>query len=253
MRIVIGILLPFFGTALGAAAVFFLRSARRAGCERALNGLAAGVMSAASIWSLLLPAIEQAEDSGAAPWLPAALGFWAGALLLMGLGGWSDRLLRKRPPAQIDRSTRLMILAVVLHNLPEGMAVGAAFAGVLAGSAGVTVAGAMALSLGIAIQNLPEGAIISLPLHAAGFSRRRACLWGVLSGAVEPVGAVATLLLAQLMTPLLPYMLSLAAGAMFWVVMRELAPSLSEGDSKSGMLLFTFGFTLMMALDVALG
>lgn len=253
MRVLFGVMLPFFGTAMGALAVFCISAARHEGLRRGLNGFAAGVMTAASVWSLLLPSIAQAEQFGLPSWLPAVVGFWLGVLLLLLFDSAGRKLLQSREQTRIDHGTRLMILAIVLHNLPEGMAVGAAFAGVLADSPGVTMAGAMALSLGIAIQNLPEGAIISMPLYAAGFSRNRAAYYGILSGVVEPVGAALTLLFAQIMTPVLPFLLSFAAGAMILVVMRELAPELSEHGSKTGMLLFSLGFTLMMTLDVALG
>ena len=252
MRVFMGIVLPLFGTALGAMAVLFSGEARREGGKRALNGFAAGVMTAASVWSLLLPSIAQAARQGIPAWLPAASGFWLGVLFLWCMSALSHRLLHVRIRG-VDRGTRLMILAVVLHNLPEGMAVGAAFAGVLAESPGLTLAGAMALSVGIAVQNLPEGAIISLPLQAAGMPKYRACVFGVLSGAVEPLGAALTLLFAQLLTPVLPFVLSFAAGAMLSVVMEELAPQLSGGRAKAGLLLFALGFSLMMILDVALG
>ena len=240
---------PFFGTALGALAVFFLREGRREGLQRLLRGFAAGVMTAASVWSLLLPALARSEHLGQWAFLPAVLGFWAGDLLLQ----LTDRLFAqwKLREQSVDQGTRRMLLAVVLHNLPEGMAVGAAFAAVLAGEA--AFAGAAALSLGIAIQNLPEGAIVSLPLHAGGMPKGKACLLGVLSGGIEPVGAILTLVFAGLLTPMLPFFLSFAAGAMLTVVIEELAPSFASGKGRRGIWGFTLGFTLMMALDVALG
>lgn len=222
--------------------------------QRGLTGFAAGVMAAASVWSLLIPALEQSAGLGRLAFLPAAAGLWAGVLFLLLL----DRLipyLHKNTAAadggKISR-TGMMVLAVVLHNLPEGMAVGAVYAGVLAGG-GPSPAGALALSMGIAIQNFPEGAIISMPLRARGMGKARAFVCGVLSGAVEPVGAVLTLLAARLMVPAMPYLLSAAAGAMLYVVIQELIPEMTEGsESRLGAVLFFVGFTVMMALDVAL-
>lgn len=251
MQVLLGILLPFVGTALGAAAIWLMPGGFGARARNALHGFAAGVMTAASVWSLLLPAIAQSADLHGLSFLPAVAGFWLGVGLLLLLDRTSDRLLAGTP--SLDSGTRRMMFAIVLHNLPEGVAVGVAFAGVLAGSAGVTMAGATALSLGIAIQNLPEGAIVSLPLHAAGLPKSRAWLYGVLSGAVEPVGAALTLAFAQILTPALPYLLSFAAGAMLLVVVQELCPAISRTESRTGLLLFSLGFTLMMALDVALG
>ena len=241
-----GILLPFWGTSLGAACVFCLRRAPSAVLRRVLEGFAAGVMTAASVWSLLLPAIDWA-DMGRWSFLPAAGGFWLGVLFLRLL----ERLL---PEAVTDRSTTMTLLAVTLHNIPEGMAVGVMYAGFLAGSAQITAASALALSLGIAIQNFPEGAIISMPLRAEGESKGRAFAGGVLSGVVEPIGAVVTILAAQLVIPALPYLLSFAAGAMLYVVVEELIPEMSQGrHSNLGTVFFAVGFSVMMVLDVALG
>ena len=232
-----GLLLPFIGTALGAACVFLMKNGLSEKLEAALAGFSSGIMAAASVWSLLLPAI--AESGGR--FLPAFIGFWVGVLFLE----WIDKVL----PGLERRGNDLLVLAVILHNVPEGMAVGVIFAGWRAGNAGVTLAGAMALSLGIAIQNIPEGAIISMPLRAAGEKRGKAFRAGVLSGAVEPVGAFLTIAASGAVIPLMPYFLSFAAGAMFTVVIRELIPEAGE----RGALWFAAGFTLMMALDVALG
>ena len=244
------VLLPFLGTGLGAAGVFFLGRDPGRGLGRGLTGFAAGVMVASSVWSLILPAIEQSSHLGRLAFVPAFLGIWAGFLFLLGLDRLTQRL--HRFPVRPGGST-MLVLAVALHNLPEGMAVGAAAAGWLAGSPGMTAAGVLTLSLGIALQNLPEGAIISMPLKAAGLSRGRAFGWGVLSGAVEPLGAVATLLLSRLLVPMMPCLLSFSAGAMLFVVVQELIPEAAEGETCLGSLFFAFGFCLMMALDVALG
>ena len=256
--IVQGILIPFFGTSLGAGSVFFLRNGLRPGLQRALTGFAAGVMTAASVWSLLLPAIERSARWGRWAFLPAVIGFWAGVLFLLALDHIIPHLhmfseKAEGPPSRLPRTT-MLVLAVVLHNLPEGMAVGAVYAGYRTGDAGVTLTGALTLALGIAIQNFPEGAIISLPLRAEGMSRGRSFWMGVLSGAVEPVGAVLVLLAAHILTPALPYLLSFAAGAMIYGVVEELIPEASGGPyADRGALWFAAGFTVMMILDVALG
>ncbi len=255
---VYGVLIPFLGTSLGAACVFFLKKSLGDLIQRALTGFAAGVMVAASVWSLLIPAIERAADKGRWAFAPAAVGFWIGVLFLLGLDHAIPHLHRNAqqaegPKSQLRRTT-MMVLAVTLHNIPEGMAVGVVYAGHLAGDAQITSAGALALSLGIAIQNFPEGAIISLPLRAEGMGRGRAFAGGVLSGVVEPVGAVVTILAAQVILPALPYLLSFAAGAMLYVVVEELIPEMSQGrHSNVGTLCFALGFSVMMALDVALG
>ena len=241
------ILLPFFGTALGAAAVFFLRREVHERLRKGLLGFSAGVMLAAMVWSLLMPAMAMAEQAGTAPWLPAAVGFLAGAGCLLLLDIWLEKA-EKRP-----EKGAMLTLAVTLHNIPEGMAVGVALAGMLAQDSTVTVAGTAALSLGIAIQNLPEGAIISGPLAAGGMGRGRAFGHGVLSGAVEPLGAVLTLLLTRQVTLLLPYVLAFAAGSMLYVVVVELIPETQSGEkSPLGPVCVALGFALMMALDVAL-
>ena len=252
-----GILIPFFGTAIGAAGVFFMRGELNQKLQRGLTGFAAGVMTAASVWSLLLPAIERSEALGRFAFAPAAGGFWAGVLFLLVLDHIIPHLhmfseKAEGLPTHLNRNS-MLIIAVVLHNLPEGMAVGAAFAGVLAGDAGVTLAGAMILAVGIAIQNFPEGAIISMPLRAVGMGGPRAFWMGVLSGVVEPVGAVLVILASRVLVPALPWLLSFAAGAMIYVVVEELVPESGAGEhSDLGTLLFAAGFTVMMSLDAAL-
>ena len=253
-----GILIPFLGTSLGAACVFFMRRALGDLVQRSLAGFAAGVMVAASVWSLLIPAIEQSEGMGKLSFLPAFVGFGGGVLFLLAL----DHLIQhlhvgseqaEGPKSRLGRTT-MMVLAVTLHNIPEGMAVGVMYAGFLAGNAQITAASALVLSLGIAIQNFPEGAIISLPLRSEGNKRSRSFALGVLSGAVEPVGAILAIALASIVTPILPYMLAFAAGAMIYVVVEELIPEASEGEhSNLGTIAFAIGFALMMMLDVALG
>lgn len=258
MQIVYGILIPFLGTSLGAACVFFMKRALNDLVQRALTGFAAGVMVAASVWSLLIPAMEQSAALGALSFAPAVLGFWIGVAFLLFLDRAVPHLHQRSmqaegPQLPLHRTT-MMLLAVTLHNIPEGMAVGVVYAGFLSGNAQITAAGAFALSLGIAIQNFPEGAIISMPLRAEGASKLRAFSGGVLSGAVEPIGAILTLLAARLVVPALPYLLSFAAGAMLYVVVEELIPEMSAGShSNLGTVFFAIGFSLMMALDVALG
>ena len=253
METFLGIMIPFLGTTLGAACVFFMKKSLDDLAQRSLAGFAAGVMVAASIWSLLIPAIEQSEDMGKLSFLPAFIGSWVGVLFLLLL----DRLIphlhvgseqAEGPKSKLGRTT-MMVLAVTLHNIPEGMAVGVVYAGFLSGNTQITAASALALSLGIAIQNFPEGAIISMPLRAEGERKGRAFL-----GVVEPIGAVLTLLAAQLVIPALPYLLSFAAGAMLYVVVEELIPEMSQGrHSNLGTVFFAVGFSVMMVLDVALG
>ncbi len=253
-----GVLIPFLGTSLGAGCVFFLKNALSDGIQRALTGFAAGVMVAASVWSLLIPAMEQAADLGRLAFFPAAVGFWLGILFLLLLDHLiphlhQNSLQAEGPKSQLQRTT-MMVLAVTLHNIPEGMAVGVVYAGYLAGTAQITAAGALALSLGIAIQNFPEGAIISMPLRAEGMKKGRAFWGGVLSGIVEPIGAVLTILAAGIVVPALPYLLSFAAGAMLYVVVEELIPEMSQGQhSNVSTVFFAVGFSVMMVLDVALG
>ena len=258
MNTFLGILIPFLGTTLGACCVFFMRQSLGERVQRMLIGFAAGVMVAASMWSLLIPAIEQSEGLGKFAFVPAAVGFWAGILFLLSLDHVIPHLHQNSdeaegPKGELHRTT-MMVLAVTLHNIPEGMAVGVVYAGYLAGSTQISAAGAMALSLGIAIQNFPEGAIISMPLRAEGMGTGRAFLRGMLSGIVEPIGAVLTILAARLIIPALPYLLSFAAGAMLYVVVEELIPEMSQGKhSDIGTIFFAVGFSVMMALDVALG
>ena len=244
-----GILIPFIGTTLGSACVFFMKKSLSDMVQRSLAGFAAGVMVAASIWSLLIPAIEQSESMGRLSFLPAFIGFWIGILFLLLLDHLIPHLhvgseQTEGPKSNLSR-TAMMVLAVTLHNIPAGF---------LAGNTPITAAGALALSIGIAIQNFPEGAIISMPLRAEGESKNRAFWGGVLSGVVEPIGAVLTILAAQLVIPVLPYLLSFAAGAMLYVVVEELIPEMSQGEhSNIGTIFFAVGFSVMMVLDVALG
>ena len=254
----IGLLIPFAGTVLGSGMVFFMKKELDGLVQRALTGFASGVMVAASIWSLIVPALDQAEGMGKISFLPAAIGFWIGILFLLFLDSVIPHLHMNAeeaegPKANLQKTT-MMVLAVTLHNIPEGMAVGVVFAGLLSGNVPVTAGGALALSLGIAIQNFPEGAIILMPLHSKGKTKFGAFMDGALSGAVEPIGALLTLFAARLFVPAMPYLLSFAAGAMMYVVVEELIPEMSEGEhSNIGVLMFALGFTLMMALDVALG
>lgn len=258
MNLQLGILIPFLGTAAGAACVLFMKNAIRPIVNKALLGFASGVMIAASVWSLLIPAMDMSEDMGRLAFLPAAVGFVLGIgfLLLM------DKVI---PHLHMDcdepegvkcalSKTTMLVLAVTLHNIPEGMAVGVVFAGALAQNSTMTMAGAFALAIGIAIQNFPEGAIISMPLKSNGMSKAKAFLMGTLSGIVEPIGAVITILAASYVVPVLPYLLSFAAGAMVYVVVEELIPESAEGEhSNIGTIGFAVGFVVMMILDVALG
>ncbi|MBQ6660721.1 MAG: ZIP family metal transporter [Lachnospiraceae bacterium] len=256
--VIVGLLIPLGGTAAGAACVFLMRKELNATVQRALTGFAAGVMVAASFWSLLLPAMEQSKDLGHWAFFPSALGFWLGIGLVLLLDSVIPHLHidNDKPEgvkSRLGRAT-MMVLAVTLHNIPEGMAVGVVYAGFLAENTEITVGAALALSIGIAIQNFPEGAIISMPLCANGKSRRGAFLSGTLSGVVEPVFGFLTIVAAGLLVPMLPYLLSFAAGAMIYVVVEDLIPEMAAGDhSNLGVLMFSLGFTLMMILDVALG
>ena len=255
-----GLLVPLLGTSLGAACVFFLKKGLGDRVQRGLTGFASGVMVAASIWSLLIPAMEQSAGAGVWVFLPAVIGFWAGILFLLGLDHLIPHLHQRSqqaegPRTRLERST-MMVLAVTLHNIPEGMAVGVVYAGFLAGEGQITMTAALVLSLGIAIQNFPEGAIISMPLRAEGVGKVRAFAGGVLSGAVEPLGAGLTILAAGLVVPALPYLLSFAAGAMLYVVVEELIPEANLPHShktRGGTFGVMTGFLLMMILDVALG
>ena len=258
LEAITALLLPFVGTALGAAWVFFLQKPMNRELNRGLTGFAAGVMVAASIWSLIIPAMEQSAHYGIWAFFPALSGVWAGIGFLLLLDHRIPHLHQfstapEGYPSSLG-SSAMTVLAVTLHNLPEGMAVGVVIAGWLEGSGTVSAAAMLTLSLGIALQNLPEGAIVSMPLASGGMKKGRAGSWGILSGIVEPIGAVLTLALAELMVPLLPYLLSFSAGAMLFVVVEELIPEMSQGDhSDTGTLCFALGFTLMMTLDVVLG
>ena len=257
LQVIEGIMIPFIGTGLGAACVFFLKKEMGEKLSRALTGFAAGVMVSASFFSLLQPALSQSEGMGALAFLPAVIGFLAGMLFLLVLDMLIPHMHFDRseegPRSGLKRTTKL-ILAVTMHNLPEGMAVGIVYAGWLYGEKPISITGALALALGIALQNFPEGAIVSMPLRAEGMPKWKTFVYGVLSGVVEPIGAVMILLAAGFFVPLLPYLLSFAAGAMFYVVVEELIPEMSQSShSNIGTVCFALGFALMMALDVGLG
>ena len=257
-KVVVGVVIPFLGTALGAGTVFFVKKEMNRTLQRALSGFASGVMLAASVWSLLIPSITMATDAGSIPWLPAALGFSCGIGFLLLLDTIIPHLhVTADKPEGKSRglgNSLMLVLAVTLHNIPEGMAVGVVLAGMLSGGEIITTAGAFALAIGIAIQNFPEGAIISMPLVGTGLTRGKAFRYGFLSGIVEPIGAVTTILLTSLVTPVLPYILSFAAGAMLYVVVEELIPEAQAGEhSNIGTVGAALGFALMMVLDVALG
>ena len=256
-RVAEGILIPFLGTVLGAALVFFLKDGISSRLRKALTGFAAGVMVAASFWSLLQPALEDSAYLGKLSFLPVAGGFLIGVGFLLFLDVITPHMHMDRqtegPESGFRRTTKL-ILAVTLHNIPEGMAVGVVYAGWLSGRTGVSQAAALVLAVGIAIQNFPEGAIVSMPLLAEGMPKGKTFLWGVLSGAVEPVASLLTILAASAAVKILPGSLAFAAGAMMYVVVEELIPEMSEGShSNVGTICFSVGFVLMMVLDVALG
>lgn len=256
--ITIGLLLPFLGTTLGAACVFLMRKAMASRLQKILTGFAAGVMVAASVWSLLIPSIEMTGKEGFMSILPAIVGFLTGILFLLFLDEviphqHIDSNESEGPETHISK-TKKLVFAITLHNLPEGMAVGVALAAAMEHSSYLPMAGAIALSLGIAIQNFPEGAIVSMPLRSAGNTRWKSFLMGTLSGVVEPIGAIVTILLASFILPVLPYLLAFAAGAMMYVVVEELIPETQEGKhSNLGTIGFAAGFLLMMMLDVLLG
>ncbi|MBQ7976407.1 MAG: ZIP family metal transporter [Clostridia bacterium] len=258
MKVAVGVLLPFLGTTLGAAAVFFMKGEMNPKLQKALLGFASGVMIAASVWSLIMPGIEMAEAAGQIAWLPAALGFLAGMGFLLVLDSLIPHLHLNsdKPegrPSKLGKSF-MLVFSVALHNLPEGMAVGVVLAGMLRGESVITSAGAFALALGIAIQNFPEGAIISMPLVGTGLSKGKAFKYGFLSGVVEPAGAIITILLVSLIEPILPFILSFAAGAMIYVVVEELIPESQDGEhSNIATVGVALGFALMMILDIALG
>ena len=258
MNLVIGLAIPFLGTTLGAAMVFLMKNKINNKIEKLLLGFASGVMIAASIWSLLIPAIEMSESQGKIAWVPAAIGFLLGITFLLVLDSVIPHLhLKSDKPEGIKsklKKTTMMVFAVTLHNIPEGMAVGVTFAGALTQNAGITMAGAFALAIGIAIQNFPEGAIISMPVKSEGMSKPKAFLYGTLSGIVEPIGAIITILLTNAVVPMLPYLLAFAAGAMIYVVVEELIPESQAGEhSNIGTIGVAIGFVVMMILDVALG
>ena len=256
-EVIQGIMLPFVGTSLGAAMVFVLKKQISDSLRKVLTGFAAGVMVAASFWSLLQPALEGSAHMGRLAFVPAAVGFLVGVGFLLFLDVVTPHMhldmQDEGPRTGLKRTTKL-ILAVTLHNIPEGMAVGVVYAGWLSGGTGVTQAGALALALGIAIQNFPEGAIVSMPLRAEGMPKLHTFIYGVLSGVVEPLAALLTIFAAGIVVPVLPYLLAFAAGAMMYVVVEELIPEMSEGKhSNAGTIFFSLGFVLMMILDVALG
>ena len=257
LAVFLGIMIPFLGTCLGAAMVFLLKSQMSERIQKLLTGFAAGVMVAASFWSLLQPALESSEGMGKLSFLPAAVGFLLGIGFLLLLDEITPHMhmdnQSEGPRSKLKRTTKL-ILAVTLHNIPEGMAVGVVYAGWASGQVGVSQTAALALALGIAIQNFPEGAIVSMPLRAEGMPKGKTFLYGALSGFVEPIASIVTILAAGLVVPILPYMLAFAAGAMMYVVVEELIPEMSEGKhSNVGTVAFALGFVLMMVLDVALG
>lgn len=253
-----GLMIPLLGTSLGAMCVLFMRKELNRTVHKALTGFAAGVMVAASIWSLIIPAMDFSEGLGRLSFLPAVIGFWIGTGFLLLLDHATPHLHMFASEAEGPRirmsKTTMMLLAVTIHNIPEGMAIGVVYAGFLSGDQGITIGGALALSLGIAIQNFPEGAIISMPLKSEGVSKGKACWYGILSGVVEPIAALVMIAAASYLVPAMPYLLSFAAGAMMYVVVEELIPEMSEGEhSNIGVVMFSLGFTLMCALDVALG
>lgn len=258
MELVLGLAIPFLGTALGSAMVFFMKNQMNKKIEKLLLGFASGVMIAASVWSLLIPSIDMAKEQNVIEWLPATVGFLLGMFFLLILDSIIPHLhLNSDKPEGLKaklQKTTMMVLAVTLHNIPEGMAVGVVFAGAMAQNSGITMAGAIALAIGIAIQNFPEGAIISMPLKSEGMSKPKAFLFGMLSGIVEPIGAILTIALTKLVVPVLPYFLSFAAGAMIYVVVEELIPESHSGEhSNIGTIGVAIGFVIMMVLDIALG
>ena len=257
-NILISLFIPFLGTTLGAATVFLMKNKIHDKVEKLLLGFASGVMIAASVWSLLIPSIDMAGEQGKIAWIPATVGFLLGMVFLLILDTIIPHMhLKSDKPEGVHsklKKTTMMVFAVVLHNIPEGMAVGVTLAGAMLGETGITMAGAIALTIGIAIQNFPEGAIISMPLKAEGVSKPKAFLYGALSGIVEPIAAIITILLISVVIPILPYLLSFAAGAMIYVVVEELIPESQAGNhSNIGTIGVALGFVIMMILDVALG
>lgn len=258
MEVVIGLLIPFLGTILGSGMVFLMKNKINEKIEKLLLGFAAGVMIAASIWSLMIPSINMAEEQKITTWVPASIGFLFGVIFLLFLDSVIPHLhLKSNKPEGIKskfKKTTMMVLAVTLHNIPEGMAIGITFAGTIIGNSGITIAGALILAIGIAIQNFPEGAIISMPLKSEGMTKSKAFLYGVLSGIVEPISAAITILLTNAVVSILPYLLSFAAGAMIYAVVEELIPESQTGEHTNiGTIGVAIGFVIMMVLDVALG
>ena len=257
-NILIGLLIPFLGTVLGSAMVFLMKDKINPKLQKILSGFASGVMIAASIWSLIIPSINMAEEQGDISWLPASIGFLVGVAFLLILDSIIPHLhIETKKPEGIKsklKNATMMVLAVTLHNIPEGMTVGVVYAGLLAQNTNITLAGALALSIGMAIQNFPEGAIISMPLKSEGMSKTKSFLYGTLSGIVEPLGAIITILVTSIVTPILPYLLAFAAGAMIYVVVDELIPETETGEhSNIGTIGVAIGFVIMMILDIALG
>lgn len=258
MEILQGIIIPFNGTLSGAACVYFLKNELSTFLQRSLSGFAAGVMIAASVWSLIIPAIDQSEWMGKLSFIPAFIGFWLGVLFLLFLDHAIPHIHAatneaEGPEVKLSRNT-MLILAVTLHNIPEGMAVGAVYSGFLSGNSTISAMSAMALAIGIAIQNFPEGAIVTMPLLKEGYSKFKAFMFGIVSGIAEILGAVVTIMLTNVIVPVMPYMLSFAAGAMVYVVVEELVPEACEGEhSNIGTIAFALGFSIMMVLDIALG
>ena len=258
MQILIGLLIPFLGTTLGSAMVFLLKNNINKSVEKLLLGFAGGVMMAASVWSLLIPSMEMSEQQGKIAWLAPAIGFLLGIVFLLILDSIIPHIhLDKKKPEGVRtklKNATMLVLAVTLHNIPEGMAVGVIFAGALIGNTGITVAGAVSLAIGIAIQNFPEGVIISMPLKSEGISKTRAFLYGTLSGIVEPISALITIVITESIVPILPYILAFSAGAMVYVVIEELIPESQIGEhSNIGTVGVALGFVIMMILDTALG
>ena len=257
LSVIVGILIPFLGTTLGAACVFFLKNNISDRLSRALSGFAGGIMVSASFFSLILPALEQTQHLGKLAFLPVASGFFVGMLFLLVLDLLIPHIHLDRseegPKTGLKRTTKLF-LAVTLHNLPEGMVVGVVFAGWVYGNNEITLAGATVLAVGIALQNFPEGAVVSMPMRAEGLPKGKTFLFGMLSGVIEPIGALMTVFAASLFLPIIPYLLAFAAGAMFYVVVEELVPEMAKGEhNNTGTVCFALGFILMMALDIAFG
>ena len=258
MNVALVLAIPFLGTVLGSGMVFLMKNKMNGKVEKLLLGFASGVMIAASVWSLLIPSIDMAKEQGDIAWIPAAIGFLLGIVFLLVLDSLIPHLhLNTEKPEGLKAKLKkevMLVLAVTLHNIPEGMAVGVVLAGSLLGSTGISMAGALVLAIGIAIQNFPEGAIISMPLKSEGMSKAKAFAYGALSGIVEPIGAIITILLTSIVVPILPYLLSFAAGAMVYVVVEELIPESQAGEhSNIGTIGVAIGFVIMMILDVALG